>query len=490
MTPLRTVRPALLLFCGLAAGCFGGSRPEKAPGSALWLTADSGDFTAAARQRLAAVGLDEIYLEAADLEWNGALQLSRRERPGVPRRTPTTLVIAGRWLPGDRPPAALAAALLSECTALRIEAEQDGLLVVGFHFEVDPGEHAESLGRSLGRLRTLLGGQLFVSAGLGREALAGEGAQAIADGVDFVVSMIYGQRPSDRLEDARAWDLQAVEENFRRLEALDRPYLTGAVTLGTAHWHRRGGEEKVTTAVSLGELIRAKNLELKPGFSLQGIDRQVWDFVARGPAQVGAWNLATGDSIRVVRTATPFLEEFRRRLGAWESSRRLGDVFYRLRRDDERLSLSVDNLADVLAPDAAAPQLDLEVEKVSASARRWVVRVRLTNRSTESSDLAFFDSNFVELRISGGTIGDVAPGEFQRVELLVDGEKGTMRAFREANTVRLFLPLVEENQEATSGEIELRLTEAKPELAISGTFLLADGRTLTLEPRDGQPEER
>ena len=110
--------------------------------------------------------------------------------------------------------------------------------------------------------------------------------------------------------------------------------------------------------------------ELKPGFSLQGIDRQVWEFVARGPARAGPWNLATGDSIRVVRTATPFLEEFRRRLGAWESTHRLGDVLYRLRRDEERLSLSVDNLAEVLAPDAAAPILDLTLERVSASAGR------------------------------------------------------------------------------------------------------------------------
>ncbi|MEO7971953.1 MAG: hypothetical protein ABIU84_00070 [Thermoanaerobaculia bacterium] len=453
------------------------------------MTADSGDFSAAAQSRLAALGLKEIYLEAADLEWHGALELRRLARPKVPPRTPTTLVIRGRWMPGDRPPAALADSLHAAVTALRLEAEKDGMRVVGYHFEIEPEHSAESLGKTLGRLRTLLGSQYFVSAGLGRDALAGEAAQVIADSVDYVVSMIYGQRPGEASEDPKAWDLEAVEANCRRLEALRRPYFSGAITVGSALWRPRGGEEKITTALSLGELIQSKNLELKPGFSLQGIDRQVWEFVARGPAAVGTWRLATGDTIRVVRTATPFLEEFRRRLGAGESTHRLGDVFYRLRREDERLSLSVDNLADVLAPEAAAPVLDLTVEKVSAGGNRWLVKVGIANRSSENTDLAYFDSNFVQLQVAGATIGEVNPGGFQRGERFVDGEKGTMRAFREANAVRLYLPLLEEGQEVASGNVELKLTERSPTLTISASFLLADGRALTIEPRDWQFEK-
>jgi len=480
---------SLLLSCCLALGCFGGSRPDKAPGSALWLTRDSGPFDAAAQSRLAALGLKEVYVDAAAIEWQGNPHLRAIEAPAISRGTSTTLVIRGFWSPGDRPPDGLATALVSELSTLRVAAEQRGLRVVGYHFEVEPGEHAESLGKTLGRLRTLLGGGYFVSAGIGRKALALPETQQIADGVDFVVSLIYGQRPGES-EDPSAWDLQAVEESFRRLEALGRPYLTGAVTIGAATWRGKGGETReVSTSLSLGELIRARGLELKPGFSLQGIDRQVWEFVTRGAVAVGPWNLSAGDSIRVVRTATPYLEEFRRRLGAWESTRRLGDVLYRLRRDEERLSLSVDNLADVLAPDAAAPVLDLTLERVSAAAGRWVVRVQLTNRSSESTDLAFFDSNFVELHVGGARIGDVDPGSFHRAELLVDGEKGTMRAYREANMVRLFLPLLEEHQQVASGNIELRLSQKAPATTLSASFLLADGRSLALEPREWQLDQ-
>ncbi len=479
----------LALLAGTVGGCLGGARPEKAAGSALWLTRDSGEFTAAAQTRLAALGLKEIYLDAAEVDWDGGVRLRRIKAPAIPRRTPTTLVVSGVWLPGDRPPEQLATALLSELSSLRIEAEQNGLLVTGFHFAVEPGDNADSLGKTLARLRTTLANNLFLSASLGRKTLEGPGAKAIANGVDYVVSLLYGQRPGEA-EDPTAWDLEAVEANFRRLEALDRPYFTGAVILGTATWRGRDGKNKgFTTMLALGDLVGARNLELTPGFSLLGIDRQVWEFVARGRAHAGEWTLAPGESIRVVRSATPFMEEFRRRVGAWESPSQLGEVFYRLPREGERLSLSVDNLVDVLAPDAAAPALDIALERVASADRRWLVKVHLANRSSESTDLAFFDSNFVQLAVAGATIGDVEPGEFQRFELLADGEKGTMRAFREADTLRLFLPLVEEHREAASGTIELKLTQRVPVVTISANFLLADGRTLAIAPQDWQFEK-
>ena len=79
--------------------------------------------------------------------------------------------------------------------------------MVGFTSRSNPATAPKAWRRSLGRLRTLLGKSYFVSASLGRKALGGTDAQAIADGVDYVVCMIYGQRPGEA-EDPSAWDLE------------------------------------------------------------------------------------------------------------------------------------------------------------------------------------------------------------------------------------------------------------------------------------------
>ncbi len=178
MTSSRFASPPLpVLRCSSpafppAASAARGRRRRRAP--ALWLTPDSGALDAARRAGLAAAGLGEIYLDAAELEWNGSLDAAAARAPGdsAPHSDdPGRLgpVAARRPAARRRSPTAL----LSELTALRIEAEQDGLLVVGFHFEVEPGESAESLGRDARAAAHPARQQLFVSAGLGREVARG-----------------------------------------------------------------------------------------------------------------------------------------------------------------------------------------------------------------------------------------------------------------------------------------------------------------------------
>jgi hypothetical protein len=485
--PSSAARGAGLLALALLAGaCFGGPSEPKRPGSALWLAAESGELASADQVRLAAVGLTEVFLEAATLSWgaDAVPTLEQRRLPRVPRRTPTTLVVSGPWLPGEREPSDVADRLHSALLARRIEAEQSDLLVVGYHLEVDPAERGEHYAKTLASLRRRLDGKAFLSIGIDRRALESEWARAAAESCDFVASFLYGQRPSEP-EDPDAWDLEAVEGTFRKLEALRRPYFTGAIILGTASLRARGrAETATTTELGLGELVNSRRLELRPGFSLQGIDRQVFEFAALEPTSVGEWRLERGDVVRVVKTATPLVEEFRRRVGAWESPLRLGDLYYRLPRADERLSLSARNLETVLGPASSEPELALAVERSLATKDRWVLRVRLENRSEESSDLSFFDNNYVQLEVTGAVITDAEPGEFRRLDLFRDGERGTMQALRAANQVRLYLPLLEGGQRAASGPIELAIREAEPEALVSASFLLPSGRLLNTDPID------
>jgi hypothetical protein len=149
---------------------------------------------------------------------------------------------------------------------------------------------------------------------------------------------------------------------------------------------------------------------------------------------------------------------------------------------EERLSLSAKNLATVLGPGSAEPELALALERTGTATDRWRLRARLENRSGEESDLAFFDSNYLEVAVEGAVVFDAEPGDFRRVDLFHDGERGTMRALRAANQARFYLPLLEGKKVARTGEIEIRFKEGEPRVSLRASFLLPDGHTLDTEP--------
>jgi hypothetical protein len=148
------------------------------------------------------------------------------------------------------------------------------------------------------------------------------------------------------------------------------------------------------------------------------------------------------------------------------------------------MSLSVANLADALAPEASLPELEILVERPSARRDEWQVVLTLVSGNDESTDLAFFDSNYIDLSIGHARIAEVEPGDFARFELSAGGERATMRALREADMLRLFAPIVEGRQRLSTGPITLRLTGKEATVRTAGSFLLTDGRTAVLEARE------
>jgi len=481
----RALRGTLLVAL-LGASCFGGRVPERGAGSALWVAADSAPIEPARLARLEGFGVRELFVEVARLEWRGATpSFERRAIASPARRMPVTLVVDGEWTTDGIDPDEVAAKLAAEVATLEAQAERAGLLVVGIHFDLPLPRDLEEYRRALTALRRRLDGRLLVSIDLPREGLGREHLAELARAVDYSVCFLYGQRPGEA-EDPDAWDLQSVERSVRRLEGLDARYLLGAALVGSVERLGPGGSAKgATSSLSLRELVAQPALELVPGFSLEGVDRQVFELAARAPVRVGDWQLAKGERVRVVKSATPFLEELLRRAGVWETPHRLGQVFFRAPLPGEGMALGLGSLEEALSPEPAQPRLDLSLERIGRDARVWTVRVRLENRGAEPTDLAFFDSNFVELRVRGGRIAEVLPGDFRRYELLHDGrEKGTMRALREADTVRLFAPLVEGGDLLESGAIEVVLRDENPTLTLSASFLLPEGRLLETDAID------
>lgn len=496
MTSSRTGRDlvalALSVVTLVAVGaCGGGRREARAPGAAVWLSGRAAPMDLPVLDRLRTGGVADFFVEAAGVEWSGGgARLELHDLPRLPRRERVTLVVAGERPPAGLDATAAARQLASAIEGLRLAAEGAGLLPTGVHFDgAADGGLAETTSL-MAKLRGELDGRLHLSVGIGRGDLDDPDLPKLAGEVDFLVAFLYGQRPGEP-EDARNWDLQEVEKGVNRLEQLARPYYLVAASAGSASLRdRRDAPRGISTALELGSLVRDGRLELKRGFSLEGIDRQVYEFRAKAPVSVGDWQLAPGESVRVVRAATSNLEEFLRRCGAWGTERMLGPLFYRLPEPGERLVLSASNLAAALDPEPSRPRIELAVEPLESGPGSRTVRLRLVSHNDESTDLAFFEANFVEVSVTGARIADAEPGDFARFELSRDGERSTMQALRQADTVRLWVPWVDGRQELVSGPIEIVPSgRDEPGIFSSGRFALTDGTILTLERRAWSDEE-
>lgn len=476
---------ALLVLLLPLGGCFGPwRRPTKAPASGAWIGDDRSNLTAATLADLQRARISEYFVDAARLEWSGGEPVLR---PGaldaLPGRAGATLVVRGSWPAEVTDGKTAGKRLAAEIERLRLDAEGRGLLAVGVHLDVDAGGSLGPYAAALSRIRGDLDRSLFVSASMQRGWLDDRAASDLAQAVDFLVVFVYGQRPGER-EDPKAWDFEQVQANLRRADDLGRPYFIGCVTLGSArHLGPRGEPIEASSRVSLKDLVFNPRLRLQGGFTLEGIDRQVYGFQAVAPTTVGDWQIAKDDVVRVVSAGTTNIHDLHQRIASLALRHALGEVFYRLPGPEEGLALTAGNLADAAAPSPPAVDLLLTTQTLSRSADRVLFKVVLENRNDERSDVSTFDNNFVELGAEGGLFGDVEPGGFQRFELLRQGsDRVDMEALRNPQRVRLFLPLVEGKERIESGPIELRVQGRDPRVVFEAHFIMSDGRAVNVQP--------
>lgn len=473
---------ALLLASVLACGG-DWRRPVKAPGSALWLAAGSEPLTAAAISRLRELGAGELFVEAARVTGESG-EVTRLSLPELPPSTPATLVIGGVWPAAIAEPEAFAERLAAAAAQLRFDAEAHGLIPVGIHLDPPRVGDLERYATTVDHLRGRLDRTLFLSTSVRRGWLGDEKLEEVVAAADFTVAFLYGQLPRER-EDPAAWDFVQLERGLQRLQAIGGRYMLGVITLGTATLRGKdgGAVKDRTTRMTLSELLWNRALELRPGFTLEGINRQVYTVVAERATELdNGWSLGRGDEVRVVRSATSDIEELQRLRGAWPLPGLLGQVFYRAPRPGEDLSLHVDSLIAGLDPAPAAPRLELAASLQRGTGRGWLFRVSLANRNSEVTELSLIDRNWVEVAADRGAIGRVEVGDFYRFVLFRrEGDGSLEQTFRRADVVRLYLPLLEGEQTLTSGDIEI-VSSREPELTLRGGVILTDGRTLELEP--------
>lgn len=487
----RQLASSVLILAALAAtGCPDAwRRAQKQPTSALWVAPGQEPIATSTTARLKEAGVGELFLEVARLDPESG-QIERFEITEVPPVS-ATLVVKGEWQTADAEE--LAERVHAELRELRFEAEKQGLIPAGFHFDLRRVDDFANLARFLAEIRDLADRTLFLSLSLPRPWLSREGWQELLEPVDFVVPFLYGQRVHER-EDAAAWDFVEVQKSLERLEDLAKPYLVGVVTLGTAtHLGASGKVRGRTTLASLQDIVWNEAFELEPGFALDGVNRRVYTLQARQRARIGRWELEPGDGVRVVRSSTSDLEELLRLLGAWGLEHHLGQVYYRLPKEVEAMSLQLDNLWNALDPAPAAPDLRLEATVQRRSGRGWIFRFAIDNLNGEITDLSLIDNNYLQITAQQGTFyREAGRGDFFRYDLGDPQPDGSFKRNLRPNAIRFHAPILDGRQRLETGDVELRYARGDPELELEARFLLPDGRSVQFGPytwRDGRLQD-
>ncbi len=485
----------MVIVCAVASvlgGCLDSwQRPAKPPASMLWLGRTSPVLEGSDVARLKDHGIGELIVTVGQLDLESPegpiVRAPAETTASLPLAVPVTLAIGGNWVSTDEEVAAQR--VIAAVDSLRFELEGRGTLPVGLHFDLRRVDSLESYAEFLGKVRDELDRTLFLSASLQRDWLMEEKLSQVAKAVDFVVPFLYGQRIEEP-EDGDAWDFIALERRLRLLEDIRTPYMLGLIVLGTAtHLGEESRVKARRTGLSLQEILWNRDLKLRPGFSLEGVNRRVYAVEAERRTKVGSWTLEDGEGIRVVRAATSDLEELMRLLGAWELPNHLGQVYYRLPAPDERLSLSLENLLNALDTTPASPDLQFDVSLQRRTGRGWLVRLSITNLNGEITELSLMDSNYMQARCLNGQFGQrIRAGDFYRYDLFrLEGDE-LVKTFRRSDVVRLHLPILEGQQRVESGDIEI-LVSGQPRLELLGQFLLPDGRRTTVGPVPWPPPE-
>ncbi|MEM9553144.1 MAG: hypothetical protein AAGC60_02720 [Acidobacteriota bacterium] len=490
-----TLTLTLALFLILAvAGCGGGGDEipwlgggkDKAPASAVWITPRSGDLSANEIARLKGFGVTEVYLTAARLTGTPGTPLESYEITPPEGSMPSNLVLEGTFDLEADAVAAYAESVTDAARQLRFDIESRGALVVGVHFDIHDVRDPQAYAAFLERVRDGLDDELFLSASIPRGWDERPGAREVARAVDYFVAFLYGQRLGET-ESGAAWDFLELERSVRVLDEWGVPYQVGVVLLGSARLLGTNGTvHAVTSEMSLQDIVRNRRLDMKPAFSLEGVNRRVYEVTSSRGGRLGEWKLGRGEMVRVVRAAASDIEELLRLLDVWNLPNHRGQAYYRVPGAEEDLSLQVESLLAALDTSREAePDLALETTLQRRTGRGWLMRFSIQNRNGEFTELATLDNNFLQVRVlDDGRFNrnKIAAGDFYRFQLYRTDREGALETtFRDAEVVRFHVPILEGEQRISTGDVEV-VARSEPRIEASASFLLPDGRTLEVGP--------
>lgn len=465
---------ALAAVCFLL-GCNRSSSSTRKYSSSIWVSKESSPLTAANTNRLRESGIEGLILASGRLAND---EVFSAELPEVHSYGKIKLS-----LEGDLPRAD--AAVFSRIQAFFLEAtrvyEANGAFVEGYHLDLAGTSSAGAVVSLLEYLRGQLGDRITLSITVPPQWIDElPVVDEIRENTDFVIYPLFGQRPGEVLE-SRYWNFREIEDRARRLDGHEIDFQIGASTIGSVEL--ANGRRNLALRASLPDLVEKSFLRLQPGFALDGTFRRTYAFVAQESGFIFDWRVEEGDTLRVSNIAAREIEELSRLSRVWGLSRFQGLSIYRVPNFEERLSLSIDEIAASLLAERMQLEISVQPEIRRRTARGYIMRFKVSNSGRCSTDLAFRDMNFARLFVLNGTFGSGSVGSFGRFDLLkTEDGNDFIRTFRDANILHLYAPVVESGQEVESGDFEV-YTNEMPELCVGGVFIDRNGEEWKLRPR-------
>ena len=475
-------RLAGLVVLLVILGCVGGpGRKAKEPTSMLWVEpAQVAQVDAALLDELAGTGVRELFVPLAHLESGEGGPLLRDSVPELPASTRLTLVVRGPLATGEAA-SEMATGVAASVQQMLFDVESRGLVPIGVHFDLSAGPSLEDATAFFKQLRQELDPSFFVSSSLDRSWYDDPELRSLIKAVDFVVPFLYGQRDGEE-ELAEAWDFAVARERLAQLEELGARYVLGWSGLGSVtHTDRQGRVKNATTQHSLAPFMWNRDLELKRGFTLEAKNRRVYTLVAQKTTRAGGWKMETQDEVRLVRPMTTDLDKLLGIVAEGQYAGLLGQLYYRLPAPAERLSITVENVLNALGEGPIVPDLTFDVQVGRRTRRGAIYRFVISNANGETTEFSLLDNNFLQIKAEPDAFGNVDVGDFYRYDLLRLAKDGKyQRMYRNANAIRLHIPILEGQQSVESGNVEIH--QRNPTLELKAKFMMPDGRTVEFGP--------
>ena len=444
--------------------------PPPAPATsrtdALFLAEAPAFVPEEAESELTAMGIARLYVVAATLGRDGRATLA--PPPPSPLKRPIVLVLMGAEdaasaLTGR---GAQAGAEWARAVSRVLADSKSWGKVAGIHVHLWPSsEQAKDLAAALSALRKAVGGaRVSVTLPAAGEPTAWK---PLVGAADEALVFAFGRRPElggRIVNDLPEETAQVFPIPFRLLVAFGSYGRAGDGNAFTGRILPDGKIDEFSGDRGLDYEFGQQVFSSEPG--------SVYTFKprpgARSPlAADGGW----------ARFQIPTMAECLRTLssaGRWAAPGYLGRVFLVGGVPKDGYLVGYAAVRALLTGKPLEPRLSVEVANAGAG-HGWIeVAVTSTNTGPTPTDLSHYNS-YVQLRVEGGTVASVRPGDFDRYEQLTgeaDGYKPTSSS--RAVVCRLFENIFAPGEVDASGPI--RIVGAHPHVFASWHLTMPDGK--------------